>query len=73
VHFEFFGDIGAAIAREKEIKGWRREKKIWLIQRNNLTWPDLAEKIPHQYQVPNKERKADPSPPFAKSRRPGSG
>jgi len=55
VHFEFFGDIGAAIAREKEIKGWRREKKIWLIQRNNPTWADLAEKIPHQYQVPNKK------------------
>ena len=53
VHFEFFGDIGAAIAREKEIKGWRREKKIWLIQLNNSTWADLAEKLPHQYQIPN--------------------
>jgi len=53
VHFEFFGDIGAAIAREKEIKGWRREKKIWLIERDNPTWADLAEKLPHHYQVPN--------------------
>ena len=72
VYFEFFTDIRAAIAREKEIKAWRREKKIWLIKRNNPTWADLAEKIPHQYQrmqVP----KADPSPPFAKTRRPGSG
>jgi|SRR5216684_1448729 putative endonuclease len=74
VHFEFFGDIGAAIAREKEIKGWRREKKIWLIQSNNPTWADLAEKIPHQYQIPNdRNPKADPSPPSARNRRPGSG
>lgn len=27
VHFEMFGDIWMAIAREKDIKGWRREKK----------------------------------------------
>jgi len=43
VHFEPFGDIRTAIAREKEIKGWRREKKIWLIHRHNRTWDDLAE------------------------------
>ena len=51
VHSELFSDIRAAIAREKEIKGWRREKKIWLIERNNPTWADLAEKIPHQYET----------------------
>ena len=51
VYFEFFSDIRAAIAREKEIKGWRREKRIWLIQRNNPAWADLAEKIPHRYQT----------------------
>jgi putative endonuclease len=43
VHFEVFGDIRSAIAREKEIKAWRREKKIWLIERHNPTWKDLAE------------------------------
>jgi putative endonuclease len=42
VHFEVFGDIRAAIAREKEIKGWRREKKIELIQRENPRWEDLS-------------------------------
>lgn len=42
VHFEVFGDIRRAIAREKEIKDWRREKKIWLINRHNSTWEDLA-------------------------------
>jgi hypothetical protein len=51
VYFEFFSDVRAAIAREKEIKGWRREKKIWLIKRNNPTWADLAEKLPHRYQM----------------------
>jgi hypothetical protein len=28
---------------KKEIKGWRREKKLWLINRHNPTWEDLAE------------------------------
>jgi putative endonuclease len=45
VYFEMFGDIRAAIGREKEIKGWRREKKVWLIERDNRTWEDLAEKL----------------------------
>jgi putative endonuclease len=43
VHFEAFGDIRNAIAREKEIKAWRREKKIWLLKRHNPTWEDFAE------------------------------
>ena len=72
VYFEFFSDVRAAITREKEIKGWRREKKVWLIERNNPTWADLAEKLPHQYKA-TETSKADPSPPFAKTRRPGSG
>jgi putative endonuclease len=42
VHFEVFGDIRVAIAREKEIKGWRREKKVALIERENPTWEDLS-------------------------------
>lgn len=45
VHYEIFGDIRRAIAREKEIKTWRREKKIWLINRHNPTWEDLAERV----------------------------
>jgi len=77
VHFEEFGDIRDAIAREKEIKGWRREKKIWLIERDNPTWEDLAERLgigAHSYGPDqSKVRKADPSPPFAKGGRPGSG
>src|SRR5580692_608146 len=42
VHYEQFADVRDAIAREKEIKGWRREKKIWLIERDNPPWQDFA-------------------------------
>jgi putative endonuclease len=40
---EIFSDIRVAIAREKELKGWRREKKLALIHDVNPTWVDLAE------------------------------
>jgi putative endonuclease len=43
VHFEAFANINEAIAREKEIKGWRRDKKLWLIKRHNPLWQDLAQ------------------------------
>ncbi len=42
VHLEATGDIHAAIAREKQLKGWRREKKVRLIEALNPTWEDLA-------------------------------
>jgi putative endonuclease len=42
VYFERFTSIGAAIAREKEIKGWRREKKNKLVETVNPEWKDLA-------------------------------
>jgi putative endonuclease len=43
VHFESFRDVRAATGREKEIKGWRREKKVALIEATNPNWDDLAE------------------------------
>ncbi|MFZ0708142.1 MAG: GIY-YIG nuclease family protein [Candidatus Korobacteraceae bacterium] len=43
VHVEVFGEVTAAIAREKELKAWRREKKIALIRAINPTGSDLAE------------------------------
>ena len=43
VHFEVVGDIRAAIAREKEIKGWLRMKKIALIESANRDWKDLSD------------------------------
>lgn len=41
IYFEETDDICAAIAREKEIKGWRREKKIDLIERFNPEWKEI--------------------------------
>ena len=43
VHFEEFQYVDEAIAREKEIKGWRRSKKDTLIEASNPTWADLAD------------------------------
>jgi putative endonuclease len=42
VYYEEFKDVRKAIAREKEIKGWRREKKVALIKEMNSKWKDLA-------------------------------
>jgi putative endonuclease len=42
VYYERFAYPDAAIDREKEIKGWRRSKKIWLIESMNPHWYDLA-------------------------------
>jgi len=42
VYFETFTHIKDAIAREKEIKGWRREKKNKLVETMNPGWKDLA-------------------------------
>jgi putative endonuclease len=41
-YFETTPDVLAALAREKEIKGWRRERKVALIEANNPTWRDLS-------------------------------
>jgi putative endonuclease len=43
VWFEEWSDVRNAIAREKQIKGWTRAKKIELIETLNLQWNDLAE------------------------------
>ncbi len=45
VYYEEFTRIEAAIAREKEIKKWRREKKISLINSINPEWRDLWEDV----------------------------
>jgi len=42
VYWESFDDVRKAIDREKQLKRWRREKKIWLIERLNPDWRDLA-------------------------------
>ena len=42
VHFEMFGDMERAIAREKQLKNWRRDWKINLINGANPEWRDLG-------------------------------
>lgn len=42
VYYEETTDVIAAIAREKQIKGWLRRKKMDLIESLNPTWKDLA-------------------------------
>jgi len=43
VYFEEFADIGAAIAREKQVKAWTRARRITLVEGRNPCWRDLAE------------------------------
>jgi len=43
VHYEETASVEAAIAREKEIKSWRREKMVRLIESFNPAWDDLSE------------------------------
>ena len=42
VHYELFGDMERAIAREKQLKNWHRQWKINLINAENPDWRDLA-------------------------------
>ena len=42
VYFEQTNDVGAVITREKELKGWRRDRKIVLIESVNPKWSDLS-------------------------------
>ena len=42
VYFEQFNDAHTAIAREKQIKKWRRDKKNNLVKKSNSEWKDLS-------------------------------
>jgi len=55
VYFERFGDVAAAIAREKQIKGLTRLKKMALIVSMNPEWKDLSAGwfVRHRYQPQN--------------------
>ena len=43
IFYEESNDVRAAIAREKQLKGWRRSKKLALIESANAEWDDLSE------------------------------
>ncbi|WP_299229925.1 GIY-YIG nuclease family protein [Sulfurihydrogenibium sp.] len=45
VYYENFQSVFDAIKREKEIKGWKREKKVALINSFNPEWKDLYEEL----------------------------
>jgi putative endonuclease len=42
VYFETTPDVRTAITREKTLKGWRRSRKLALIQQANPEWRDLS-------------------------------
>ncbi len=42
IHLEEFSNIYDAITREKQLKGWTRQKKIELINETNPEWKDLS-------------------------------
>ena len=66
VYYEEFKYVNNCIAREKEIKGWSREKKVALIESINPGWEDLAadwgtrieslEPKPREKQIPRSAR-----------------
>lgn len=45
VYYEMYDDMAEAIKREKVLKGWRRERKIALIEKNNREWIDLYDSL----------------------------
>lgn len=59
VYYEEFDYPDAAIAREKEIKGWRRSKKIRLVESMNPRWEDLAREWQDMYRSEGVSRSRD--------------
>ncbi len=45
IYYEIFEDINKAKHREREVKGWKRQRKIELIGTQNKQWRDLYEEI----------------------------
>ena len=43
VYYEHMTDVNGAIAREKQLKKWKRQWKINLIEKENFDWVDLYE------------------------------
>jgi putative endonuclease len=51
VYYEAFDGIELAIAREKQLKGWRREKKDALVTKMNPRWEDLSSRFERELPV----------------------
>jgi putative endonuclease len=58
IYYEDYPDPRSAIDREKQLKGWRRAKKVALINKLNPRWVDLFDEITWGYDVDvlNRER-----------------
>jgi putative endonuclease len=52
VYYEVFHYVNNAIAREKQIKGWRRSRKVALIESQNPSWRDISKDFGNQFQSP---------------------
>jgi putative endonuclease len=50
-HYEIYPDALSAIAREKQIKGWTRAKKIALVESTNPHWEDLSNHLNERWDV----------------------
>ena len=61
IYFEIFPTPREAIAREKQLKGWRREKKTSLIATINPSWRDMSGRFPYQLPTDKSERVSGPS------------
>jgi putative endonuclease len=60
VYYETYDDAGKALGREKQLKGWRRERKIALIEKVNPRWQDLAENWGREMLFPGQSVKRTP-------------
>ena len=60
LYYERYSDIGVAKRRERQIKGWLRERKIALIEKMNPLWEDLAENWGKEILFPGQSLKKTP-------------
>jgi len=61
VYREEFDSVFRAISREKQLKGWRRSKKVALIERQNPRWEDLYAHMDKQIAASEEFLRQDPA------------
>ena len=49
LYYQTYGQVSTAIASEKQLQGWKREKKVALVEKSNPQWRDLSH---HWYDKP---------------------
>ncbi|MDQ3625482.1 MAG: hypothetical protein M3463_23905 [Verrucomicrobiota bacterium] len=74
IYFENYSEPRTAIAREKQLKKWSREKKEKLIARLNPTWRDLALEMchPERSEAQRNEVEGPGAAPLKSSPKPGT-